>query len=118
MLFVFSVAIVATGEIWRFLDFSTRYPHVVWNIITFGFMSALGQVSIIYSLCITIVYSSLAYFKAFLIAFRRQVLITKKIRAISISVSSGVLNKTLLSPILQHIFILREKLLKMKLSSK
>ncbi|XP_065053377.1 solute carrier family 35 member B1-like [Rhopilema esculentum] len=40
---VLGCTIVATGEVWRFIDFCTRYPYVWKNMLAFSIMSALGQ---------------------------------------------------------------------------
>lgn len=40
---VLGSSIVLTGEAWRFIDFCSRYPYVLWNILGFCIMSALGQ---------------------------------------------------------------------------
>lgn len=38
------IGLLATGEIWQFVDFVNRFPEVLWNIFLFSLMSALGQV--------------------------------------------------------------------------
>ncbi len=42
-----SVAVVATGEIWRVAEFILDHPEVLLNIAAFSFSSAIGQVIII-----------------------------------------------------------------------
>ncbi|KAI5097271.1 solute carrier family 35 member B1 [Silurus meridionalis] len=37
------LAVLWTGEVWEFLSFADRYPSVIYNILLFGFTSALGQ---------------------------------------------------------------------------
>lgn len=39
-----SVAVAASGEIWTFIDFVNRYPDVIYNIMAFSALSAIGQV--------------------------------------------------------------------------
>lgn len=36
--------VLVTGEIWQFVDFANRFPIVLWNILLFSLLSALGQV--------------------------------------------------------------------------
>ncbi|XP_038077782.1 solute carrier family 35 member B1-like [Patiria miniata] len=38
-----TITVLVTGEVFEFLEFVSRYPYVVWNILTFGVASALGQ---------------------------------------------------------------------------
>ncbi|XP_022084670.1 solute carrier family 35 member B1-like [Acanthaster planci] len=38
-----TVTVLVTGEGLHFLEFVSRYPYVIWNILTFGVASALGQ---------------------------------------------------------------------------
>lgn len=38
------LAVLWTGEVWEFVSFANRYPSVMYNILLFGFTSALGQV--------------------------------------------------------------------------
>lgn len=38
------LAVLWTGEVWEFVSFADRYPKVIYNILLFGFTSALGQV--------------------------------------------------------------------------
>lgn len=45
-LFLFSIAVLWTGEVWEFLTFTERYPGIISNILLFGFTSALGQVGL------------------------------------------------------------------------
>lgn len=40
-----SIAVVLTGELWQFIDFVGRFTFVIYNILAFSFLSALGQVS-------------------------------------------------------------------------
>eukprot|EP00794_Sanderia_malayensis_P002953 gene2953-3404_t len=40
---ILSTAILVTGELWSFIGFCGRYPFVIWNILAFAIMSALGQ---------------------------------------------------------------------------
>jgi UDP-galactose transporter B1 len=40
------VGLVVTGELWQFTGFVHRFPFVVWNILSFSLMSALGQLFI------------------------------------------------------------------------
>ncbi|KAF4092850.1 hypothetical protein AMELA_G00026050 [Ameiurus melas] len=37
------LAVLWTGEVWEFISFADRYPSVIYNILLFGFTSALGQ---------------------------------------------------------------------------
>ncbi|XP_067005998.1 solute carrier family 35 member B1 [Anabrus simplex] len=37
------VAIVATGEVFMFVNFVQQHPNIIWQIITFSIASALGQ---------------------------------------------------------------------------
>ncbi|KAF5903783.1 solute carrier family 35 member B1, partial [Clarias magur] len=37
------LAVLWTGEVWEFLSFADRYPSIIYNILLFGFTSALGQ---------------------------------------------------------------------------
>jgi len=39
-------ALLATGEIFDFVGFVQRHPHVIWDILTFSVASALGQLFI------------------------------------------------------------------------
>merc|ERR1712071_10119 len=41
-----TVALLVTGEIFAFVGFVQRHPHVVWDILTFSIASALGQLFI------------------------------------------------------------------------
>jgi len=41
-----TVALLVTGEIFTFIGFVQRHPHVVWDILTFSLASALGQLFI------------------------------------------------------------------------
>ncbi|RWS31215.1 solute carrier family 35 member B1-like protein [Leptotrombidium deliense] len=40
------IALVGTGELWRFIDFVGRYPFVVYYILGFSILSAIGQLFI------------------------------------------------------------------------
>uniref|UniRef100_A0AAR2KDY9 Solute carrier family 35 member B1 n=1 Tax=Pygocentrus nattereri TaxID=42514 RepID=A0AAR2KDY9_PYGNA len=40
---VLGLAVLWTGEVWEFLSFADRYPSIIYNILLFGFTSALGQ---------------------------------------------------------------------------
>lgn len=42
-LVVMSIGLVATGELWLAIDFCSRHPAIVPEIITFGIASAMGQ---------------------------------------------------------------------------
>ncbi|XP_076853122.1 solute carrier family 35 member B1 [Brachyhypopomus gauderio] len=46
------LGVLWTGEVWEFLSFAERFPAVIYNILLFGFTSALGQTFIF----MTIVY--------------------------------------------------------------
>jgi UDP-galactose transporter B1 len=48
------VALILTGELWRFVDFVGRYPYVIYHIIIFSALSALGQVCTLYIILIRI----------------------------------------------------------------
>ena len=49
--FLYPAAVVVTGEAVQFLEFVSRYPYVIWNILTFGAASAMGQVITILQIC-------------------------------------------------------------------
>ncbi|XP_033624743.1 solute carrier family 35 member B1-like [Asterias rubens] len=38
-----TITVIITGEGIQFIEFVSRYPYVIWNILTFGAASALGQ---------------------------------------------------------------------------
>ncbi|XP_036391387.1 solute carrier family 35 member B1 [Megalops cyprinoides] len=40
---VLGLGVLWTGEVWEFLAFADRYPHIIYNILLFGLTSALGQ---------------------------------------------------------------------------
>lgn len=42
--FLCLLAVLWTGEVWEFVSFAERYPSIIYNILLFGFTSALGQV--------------------------------------------------------------------------
>lgn len=39
-------ALIFTNELWKFMEFVGRYPFVIYNILLFSILSALGQVCI------------------------------------------------------------------------
>ncbi|XP_035220497.1 solute carrier family 35 member B1-like [Stegodyphus dumicola] len=43
---ILGLAILLTGEIWGFLQFVEKYPYIIYNMLGFSVMSALGQVFI------------------------------------------------------------------------
>ncbi len=45
VLFPSLVAILATGEALPFISFVEQFPKALWNILLFGVVSAIGQVS-------------------------------------------------------------------------
>lgn len=47
VMFNFS-AVVLTGEIWSFVQFAKKYPYVIYNILGFSLLSALGQVTMFF----------------------------------------------------------------------
>ncbi|GFY58171.1 solute carrier family 35 member B1 [Trichonephila inaurata madagascariensis] len=44
--FILGIAVFVTGEIWGFLQFVEKYPYIIYNMLGFSIMSALGQVFI------------------------------------------------------------------------
>lgn len=43
-LFIFLAALLTTGEVFQFVSFCQRFPHVLLHILTFSLASAIGQV--------------------------------------------------------------------------
>ncbi|GFQ84185.1 solute carrier family 35 member B1 [Trichonephila clavata] len=44
--FILGIAVFVTGEVWGFLQFVEKYPYIIYNMLGFSIMSALGQVFI------------------------------------------------------------------------
>lgn len=42
--YILGFALIVTNELWRFIDFVNRFPYVIYYIILFSILSALGQV--------------------------------------------------------------------------
>uniref|UniRef100_A0A8C9TV59 Solute carrier family 35 member B1 n=2 Tax=Scleropages formosus TaxID=113540 RepID=A0A8C9TV59_SCLFO len=40
---VLGIGVLWTGEVWEFVTFAERHPHIYYNILLFGLTSALGQ---------------------------------------------------------------------------
>ncbi|KAM3598766.1 uncharacterized protein V6R79_022309 [Siganus canaliculatus] len=40
---VLGLSVLWTGEVWEFLNFTERYPGIIYNLLLFGLTSALGQ---------------------------------------------------------------------------
>ncbi|CAH0558063.1 unnamed protein product [Brassicogethes aeneus] len=41
-----AAAILLTGEIFKFIEFASRYPYIIYNLILLGFTSAIGSMFI------------------------------------------------------------------------